>query len=118
MIEDGNETVTNCHGLKMKAADGKLRMTDIANTELWYSRRTVWIFRYLVQKNANSYRYAPIHIENQRKYPPFIEVESSMVEWENDVVFDTLSETVEIDGFYDTMGIELILERMKELNFN
>ena len=30
---EGNETVTNCHGLKMKAAEGKRRMTDVANTE-------------------------------------------------------------------------------------
>jgi prophage antirepressor-like protein len=30
---EGNETVTNCHGLKMLAADGKMRMTDVANTE-------------------------------------------------------------------------------------
>ena len=31
--EEGNETVTNCHGLKMIAADGKRRMTDVADTE-------------------------------------------------------------------------------------
>ena len=31
--EEGNETVTNCHGLKMTAADGKRRMTDVATTE-------------------------------------------------------------------------------------
>ena len=31
--EEGNETVTNCHALKMKAADGKKRLTDVANTE-------------------------------------------------------------------------------------
>lgn len=31
--EEGNETVTNCHGLKMKAPDGKMRLTDVANTE-------------------------------------------------------------------------------------
>ena len=31
--EEGNETVTNCHALKMKAADGKRRLTDVANTE-------------------------------------------------------------------------------------
>ena len=31
--KEGNETVTNCHGLKMKAADGKMRLTDVANTE-------------------------------------------------------------------------------------
>jgi len=30
---EGNETVTNCHGLKMRAADGKMRMTDVADTE-------------------------------------------------------------------------------------
>ncbi len=30
---EGNETVTNCHGLKMPAADGKMRMTDVADTE-------------------------------------------------------------------------------------
>ena len=30
---EGNETVTNCHGLRMKAADGKMRMTDVADTE-------------------------------------------------------------------------------------
>ncbi len=31
--EEGNETVTNCHGLKMLAADGKMRITDVADTE-------------------------------------------------------------------------------------
>lgn len=30
---EGNETVTACHGLKMRAADGKLRLTDVADTE-------------------------------------------------------------------------------------
>ena len=30
---EGNETVTNCHGLKMIAADGKMRLTDVANTK-------------------------------------------------------------------------------------
>ena len=31
--EEGNETVTNCNGLKMRAADGKMRKTDVADTE-------------------------------------------------------------------------------------
>lgn len=31
--EEGNETVTNCHQLKMPAGDGKMRMTDAATTE-------------------------------------------------------------------------------------
>ena len=31
--EEGNETVTNCHALKLQAADGKMRKTDVADTE-------------------------------------------------------------------------------------
>ena len=31
--EEGNQTVTNCHGLKMQAQDGKMRITDVADTE-------------------------------------------------------------------------------------
>ena len=30
---EGSETVTNCHGLKMTASDGKKRLTDVADTE-------------------------------------------------------------------------------------
>ena len=30
---EGNETVTNCNSLKMRAADGKMRKTDVADTE-------------------------------------------------------------------------------------
>ena len=31
--DEGNETVTNCHGLKMRAPDGKMRMTDCLDTK-------------------------------------------------------------------------------------
>jgi len=31
--EEGNETVTNCHQLKLSAIDGKMRLTDVATTE-------------------------------------------------------------------------------------
>mgnify|MGYP005839583637 CR=1 FL=1 len=33
LVKEGNETVTDCHRLKMKAADGKMRFTDVADTE-------------------------------------------------------------------------------------
>ena len=33
LLAEGNQTVTNCNGLKMPAPDGKMRMTDVANTE-------------------------------------------------------------------------------------
>lgn len=33
LLDDGNETVTNCNALKMPAPDGKMRLTDVADTE-------------------------------------------------------------------------------------
>ena len=33
LLSEGNQTVTNCNGLKMEALDGKMRMTDVADTE-------------------------------------------------------------------------------------
>ena len=33
LFDEGNQTVTNCNGLKMRAADGKMRMTDAGTTE-------------------------------------------------------------------------------------
>ena len=32
--EEGNETVTNCNALKLKATDGKMRLTDVAKDYL------------------------------------------------------------------------------------
>ncbi len=34
--EGSNETVTKCNGLKMKAVDGKMRLTDVANLETMF----------------------------------------------------------------------------------
>jgi DNA-damage-inducible protein D len=33
LLAEGNETVTNCNALKLTAADGKQRLTDVAHTE-------------------------------------------------------------------------------------
>ncbi len=33
LLKEGNETVTNCHTFKMRAADGKMRQTDVADQE-------------------------------------------------------------------------------------
>ena len=33
LLKEGNETVTNCNRLKLVAEDGKLRLTDVADTE-------------------------------------------------------------------------------------
>ena len=33
LVKESNQTVTNCNRLKLRASDGKLRMTDVADTE-------------------------------------------------------------------------------------
>ena len=33
LLKEGNETVTNCNAFKIRAADGKMRLTDVADTE-------------------------------------------------------------------------------------
>ncbi len=33
LLKEGNETVTNCNRLKLLAEDGKMRFTDVADTE-------------------------------------------------------------------------------------
>ena len=33
LLAEGNQTVTNCNGLKMQAPDGRMRLTDVADTE-------------------------------------------------------------------------------------
>lgn len=72
---------------------------------------------YLVRKDKNSYRYVPVHLKEGYKYLPYIDVEDDEIEWEHEIVFDMLSETVRLNDIYDYMGIDLIYARMKELNF-
>jgi len=33
LLKEGNQTVTNCNQLKMRAEDGRMRLTDVADTE-------------------------------------------------------------------------------------
>lgn len=48
---EGNETVTNCHALKMRAADGKNRLTDVADTE-----QLLRIIQSIPSKNAEPFK--------------------------------------------------------------
>ena len=47
--EEGNETVTNCHQLKLKAQDGKYRLTDVVDIEGMFR-----IIESIPSKNAES----------------------------------------------------------------
>ena len=49
LVKEGNQTVTNCNRLKLCASDGKLRLTDVADTEqrllrLSMCKRELWHF--------------------------------------------------------------------------
>ena len=49
--DEGNETVTNCNGLKMKAPDGKMRLTDVADAEQLFL-----IIRHIPSKHAEQFK--------------------------------------------------------------
>ena len=49
--EEGNETVTNCHQLKFPAADGKMRLTDVADTE-----QVFWLIQSIPSKKAEPFK--------------------------------------------------------------
>lgn len=58
---EGNETVTNCHALKLKSSDGKLRLTDCANTEQVFR-----IIQSIPSKKAEPFKQWLAHIGAER----------------------------------------------------
>ena len=51
--KEGNQTVTNCNGLKLRAADGKMILTDVVDTEqrktlIWATSKQWWTTSVLV----------------------------------------------------------------------
>jgi len=61
--EEGNETVTNCHGLKMLAADGKMRMTDVADTEKLFR-----LIQSITSPKAEPFKLWLAHLAAERLY--------------------------------------------------
>jgi hypothetical protein len=59
--EEGNETVTNCHGLKMLAPDGKMRLTDVAN-----STQILRIIQSIPSKKAEPFKMWLAHAGSER----------------------------------------------------
>ena len=59
--EEGNETVTNCHQLKMPAADGKMRLTDVADTEQMFR-----LIQSIPSPRAEPFKLWMAHVASQR----------------------------------------------------
>lgn len=59
--DEGNQTVTNCHGLKMTAPDGKKRLTDVANTE-----QLLRLIQSIPSKKAEPFKMWLAHVGRER----------------------------------------------------
>lgn len=76
---EGNETVTNCHGLKMRAADGKSRMTDVADTE-----QLLRVIQSIPSKKAEPFKLWLAEVANQRLdqlQDPELSIEQAMQDY-------------------------------------
>ena len=77
--EEGNETVTNCHGLKMKAADGKMRLTDVADTE-----QLLRIIQSIPSPKAEPFKQWMAHVASERldqMQNPELSIEQAMMDY-------------------------------------
>ena len=77
--EEGNETVTNCHGLKMKAVDGKMRLTDVADTE-----QLLRIIQSIPSPKAEPFKQWMAHVASERldqMQDPELSIEQAMMDY-------------------------------------
>ena len=77
--EEGNETVTNCHGLKMKATDGKMRLTDVADTE-----QLLRIIQSIPSPKAEPFKQWMAHVASERldqMQDPVLSIEQAMMDY-------------------------------------
>ena len=77
--EEGNETVTNCHGLKMKATDGKMRLTDVADTE-----QLLRIIQSIPSPMAEPFKQWMAHVASERldqMQDPELSIEQAMMDY-------------------------------------
>lgn len=77
--EEGNETVTNCHGLKMKATDGKMRLTDVADTE-----QLLRIIQSIPSPKAEPFKQWMAHVASERldqMQDPELSIEQALMDY-------------------------------------
>lgn len=76
---ESNETVTNCHGLKMKATDGKMRLTDVADTE-----QLLRIIQSIPSPKAEPFKQWMAHVASERldqMQDPELSIEQAMMDY-------------------------------------
>ena len=61
LVKEGNETVTNCNAFKLRAADGKMRLTDVADTEQLFR-----IIQSIPSPKAEPFKQWMVQVASQR----------------------------------------------------
>ena len=77
--EEGNETVTNCHQFKMRALDGKMRQTDVADTEQLFR-----LIQSIPSPKAEPFKQWMAHVASVRidqMQDPELSIEQAMVDY-------------------------------------
>lgn len=77
--EEGNETVTNCHAFKMRALDGKMRLTDVADTEQLFR-----LIQSIPSPKAEPFKQWMAHVASVRidqMQDPELSIEQAMVDY-------------------------------------
>ena len=82
--EEGNETVTNCHQFKMRALDGKMRLTDVADTEQLFR-----LIQSIPSPKAEPFKQWMAHVASVRidqMQDPELSIEQAMVDYKRWVI--------------------------------
>lgn len=78
---EGNETVTNCHAFKMRALDGKMRLTDVADTEQLFR-----LIQSIPSPKAEPFKQWMAHVASVRidqMQDPELSIEQAMVDYKH-----------------------------------
>jgi hypothetical protein len=79
LSDEGNETVTNCNGLKMQASDGKMRLTDVASTEQLFR-----LIQSIPSPKAEPFKQWMAHVAKERLdqlQDPELSIEQAMTDY-------------------------------------
>ena len=79
LIKEGNETVTNCYQLKFKAPDGKMRLTDVADTEQLFR-----LIQSIPSKKAEPFKQWMASVAKQRldqMADPELAIDQAIQDW-------------------------------------
>ena len=77
--QEGNETVTNCHALKLRAADGKMRLADVADTEQLFR-----IIQSIPSPKAEPFKQWMAHVASERidqLQDPELSIQQAMMDY-------------------------------------